>query len=284
MHPDSVSTAPADPSVDVDRRLVEALCGDGIAIARIEELFGDEEWSSLLADAEPFVAQSRAKMTGGDEAPRSKEDYILRRYDPPKRKGESRFDAPRPTLPLDSPLLRIGASDALLDVVNAYRDLRTTLYYADYWFTVPYLRASERVASQRWHRDPEDEHVVKAFLYLSDVDDGAGPFQYVRGSAAGGRYGDLWPWGESKRYPPPEELEAAVAKEDLLTLTGPAGTMIFCDTGGFHRGGFARTKPRVMATFTYVGSGSKAGARRFEVEQSAREAGLSPQVRYALGL
>ena len=32
----------------------------------------------------------------------------------------------------------------------------------------------------------------------------------------------------------------------------PKGTMIFCNTSGFHRGGFATGKPRVLATFTYA--------------------------------
>ena len=102
------------------------------------------------------------------------------------------------------------------------------------------------MASQRWHRDPEDDHIVKMFIYFSDVDEEAGPFEYVRDSAAGGKYGDVFPWGQGHRYPSAEELEAAVDPDDRLTMTGPAGTVIFCDTAGFHRGGFARTKPRIL--------------------------------------
>jgi hypothetical protein len=156
------------------------------------------------------------------------------------------------------------------------------LYYVDNWFTIPYPTASERTLSQRWHRDPEDEHVVKVFVYFSDVDEEAGPFEYVRDSTTGSRYGELWSWELKDRYPPPGELEALIDRADQLTLTGPAGRMIFCDTSGFHRGGFARTKPRVLATFTYIGRGRKEGRPHFAVDFAGREQTLPPQVHFAL--
>jgi hypothetical protein len=158
------------------------------------------------------------------------------------------------------------------------------LFYVDNWYTVPYPNAGERVASQRWHRDPEDEHVVKLFVYLSDVDDGAGPFEYVRGSATGGRYGDLWPWQRQGLTAISDELEDAVAPEDVLTMRGPAGTIVLCDTGGFHRGGFARTAPRILSVATYLTPGLKGkwGRRRFDVDFEGREDALSEAARTAL--
>ena len=113
--------------------------------------------------------------------------------------GRGQESGSKPAFSIDSPWLRIAASELLLDVVNSYRERLTRLFYLDNWFTVPYPGAGQRVASQRWHRDPEDEHIVKVFVYFSDVDEEAGPFEYVRGSSAGGRYGDLWAVG---RRPP----------------------------------------------------------------------------------
>jgi hypothetical protein len=266
--------------VEVRDRLLQSLRRDGFAVARFHDLFSDELWRVTLADAEPFLAEGQAKIGEGVDVPRKKDEYILRMYDPKKKKGVKRVDAPRPTISLDSPLLRVGASDALLDVVNGYRNQLTTLYYADYWFTLPYPRAPERIASQRWHRDPEESHVVKVFLYLSDVDGGAGPFEYVSGSAPGSRYGDLWPWGSETEYPPPEEFEQKIDAGDVLTLTGATGTVIICDTSGFHRGGFARTKPRALAAWTYVGSNAE--GRRFTVDFADRADELSKQARFAL--
>jgi hypothetical protein len=176
----------------------------------------------------------------------------------------------------------LAASPLLLDIVNAYGGESRRLFYLDNWFTVPYPGAGERVASQRWHRDPEHEHVAKVFVYFSEVDEGAGPFEYVRSSSPGGRHGGLWSWEEGRRHPPDEEFDTTVPPEDRLTMTEPAGTMIICDTGGFHRGGFARTKPRILSVSSYIPPERKKGTRRFDVDYGGEEGGLPPQVRFAL--
>ncbi len=108
------------------------------------------------------------------------------------------------------------------------------------WYSVPQPEEATRKASQRWHRDFNDKHLLKAFLYLVDVDEGTGPFEYIPGSAPGGRYAHEWPWrplGES--YPPDGAVEERIPAEAIKTFTGPKGTLLFCNTSGFHRGGFA---------------------------------------------
>ena len=259
----------------VQQRVLDAFRTDGIAVARFQELFGEGLWNAARADIEPFVEEIKARRFG--ELPAGKEEVIVRRFYKRDGDGAMRFS-------LSDPWLRIAASDTMLGIVNGYCGQPTWLYYLDNWFTVPYPQADTRVASQRWHRDPEDALIVKVFVYFSDVDEEAGPFEYIRSSAAGGRYGDLFAWGEGHRYPPPEELEGSIEPEDRLTMTGPAGTVIFCDTAGFHRGGFARTRPRILSISTFLRPGVKKGASRFEVDLEGREDDLSPQVRAALGL
>ena len=86
-----------------------------------------------------------------------------------------------------------------------------------------------------------------------------GPFQYVAGSQPGGPYADAWGWQPlGQNYPTEEELEARVPREAVQTFTGPAGTLLFCNTAGFHRGGFSTTRPRVLATATYSSPASLA--------------------------
>src|SRR5919197_785324 len=49
----------------------------------------------------------------------------------------------------------------------------------------------------------------------------------------------LWPWRPlGDNYPPEDELDAKVAGRSVR-FTAPKGTLIFCNTSGFHRGGFA---------------------------------------------
>ena len=270
------------PLNDVQRAAVDALKNDGIAIVPFVDLLGEELWRDACADIEPFVRETEAATRGVGERPAGKEEVIIRRFFDKAAKDGDAANGSKPAFSIGGPWLRIAASELLLDVVNSYRERLTRLFYLDNWFTVPYPAAGQRVASQRWHRDPEDEHIVKVFVYFSDVDEEAGPFEYVRGSSAGGRYGDLWAWGEGHRYPPADELEATVAPEDRVTVTGPAGTIILCDTGGFHRGGFARSKPRILSIQTYLRPDRKEGKRRFTVDFEGREDTLPPQVRAAL--
>jgi hypothetical protein len=75
------------------------------------------------------------------------------------------------------------------------------------------------------------------------------------------------------KRPPEDEIERAVASEDRVVMTGPAGTMFFCDTGGFHRGGFAKRMPRVLAMWSYVSPAAGKG-HRFEVDLGGRESEL----------
>jgi hypothetical protein len=286
---------PADdvpPRLDaVQQRILDSLRREGIAVLAFSDLFGEELWRAAAAEIEPFAVAVAEETRSTANAPSHKDDVIVRRF-AREREGS-------PVLTLDSPWLRFAASEALLDVVNAYRGRWMKLFYLDHWYTVPFAVAEERVGSQRWHRDPEEEHIVKVFVYFSDVDVDAGPFEYVRGSASGLRYGDLWPWGVPERYPPQEEFERAVPPQDRLALTGSTGTMIVVDTGGFHRGGFARMNPRVLATCSYIDleadphpASSFAVKRKrnpklrrqrsFGVDFAGRKDALPPQVRFAL--
>jgi hypothetical protein len=262
---------------EVQRRAVDALRDDGIAVLQFQELLGEELWQDAAAAIAPFAGETAKALGHAGGRPEIKDDVIVRQFGTKKKRSPT-----TPAFSLTDPLLRMAASELVLDIVNSYRGCWTTLFYVDNWFTVPYPAALERIASQRWHRDPEEEHLVKVFVYFSDVDEEAGPFEYVRGSASGSRYGDFWPWRRQSNYPPAGAVEAATAPEHRITLTGPAGTIIVCDTGGFHRGGFARTKPRILSTFTYVGRGDQKGKHKFKVDFAGQERTLPPQVRFAL--
>ena len=65
-----------------------------------------------------------------------------------------------------------------------------------------------------------------------------------------------------------------------VLLTGPAGTMIFADTSGFHRGGWTRAKPRILSYSSYVSTKFRLEPR-FEVDWSAGN-GLSPEAEFAV--
>jgi hypothetical protein len=263
---------------DAQEAALDALRRDGIAIVSFHDLVGDEPlWEELKADIDAFATAAATQAAEGK--PGGRKDFLIRRYP----RGKSKLPVEPAVLASDDAWLRYAAGGALLDVVNAYRGVNTKMVDFDLWYTIPVGDEGERQASQLWHRDPEDQHVIKVFLYFVDVDEDTGPFEYVKESAAGGKYGDLWPWGESEtRYPPAEELERLIPESDRILATGPAGTLVICDTSGFHRGGYARTKPRVLATQTYVDRKVTPENRRRKFEVDWRGDGLSEPARFAL--
>jgi len=138
---------------DVGKRVLDSLREDGVGVVPFAELFDEATWAEVRADAEGFIAETEAAVRelGGDL---TQKKFMMRRFWSKKQERNHVFS-------LQDPWLRAFASPTLLDIVNTYRGEQTKLYYLDNWFTVPFADSTERLASQRWHRDPEDEHVVK---------------------------------------------------------------------------------------------------------------------------
>ena len=266
--------AGARPVLDeTQRRIVDELQADGYSLLDYASLFGDEAWAELEAQASRFVADTEAGLAGDREGLRVRagKEFVVRLW------------SWGVDLDLGDPWFRTCASRRLLDVANAYLDLWSKLEYVDLWYSVPQPAEAGRVSSQRWHRDFNDRKLVKVFLYLVDVDEETGPFQYVAGSAPGGRYADAWPWRPlGENYPPEDELERRIPAEAVRTFTGPKGALLFCNTAGFHRGGFATSRPRVLATATYSSPASLAALteRSYRFTGSLEE--LDAPQRYAL--
>jgi len=234
------------PALDaVQQRVLDELGREGYATLPFSELIGNASvWDELEADGESFRAETEAGLTregsGGESGLRRRpgKEFVVRKY------------AYGARLELDDPRLRLRTNPRLLDLANAYLGLWSKLEYVDLWYTPP-AGEEERRSSQRWHRDFNDRHLLKAFIYLVDVDEEAGPFEYVPRSAPGGELESLWPWRPlGENYPPQDELAERIDGR-AVTFTAPKGTIIFCNTCGFHRGGFATEKPRVLATFTW---------------------------------
>ena len=224
----------APPSLGaVEKRIVADLKTYGIATSSLEELFpGKNLFPELLEYAIPLKEEARVK---------SKKVFL-----------KNLFDL-RPLLDFSNHYVKFALNEKVLNIISSYLKLYPKFRGYTLNVTTPMETGSVPIDSQRWHRDPEDKIVVKMFLYLTDVDRGSGPFTYVKGSHHLGKYWNLFPTAPpAGSYPPAEEVSKKIEVSDVLVCTGKAGTIIFCETSGLHKGGFATENERLMSTSIYA--------------------------------
>jgi hypothetical protein len=260
----------------VQARIVRDLQADGISVVPINDLFPQSDcWSSLASVARTFAESREVRercnsfLAGASTGAEAGKEFLVRRY------------SARASIPFDDPMVRFALAPNVLDPINAYLGLMARIHYVDIWYTIPAGQDSPRVYSQNWHRDHEDKKQVKVFLYCSDVDGASGPLQYVRGSSLSGRrYAGLWS-RRSQLYPPADEFERVVDKNEIVTCEVPAGTLVFCDTTGFHRGGLATAHPRLVMNWIYT-TGAAYTPRRTIIQAPTASTELSFAARCAL--
>ncbi len=258
---------------DTQRGIVEALDRDGYMTLPFASLAGDARWNAIEEQGAEFVAETeRTIAEGGSGKVRAGKEFVVRAHS---------FEGA--TLDEDDPWFSFCASRRMLDVANAYLRLWSKLSYVDLWYTAQQPATDERVASQNWHVDFDDKHLLKAFVYLSDVSAEHGPFEYVPGSQPGGRHHSVRPWipmGYGRV--PDEDVSKHVPAEEIATFTGSRGTLILCNTSGLHRGGFATAGPRILATATYCSPASLKALSNRNYSSPLASSATDPVVRYAL--
>lgn len=103
-----------------------------------------------------------------------------------------------------------------------------------------------------WHRDTEEGHQFKAIVYLTDVGLENGPYQYLLGTNRGtSMMASTLSFGVRKRYSDSEVRRMLEGGARLQTFCGSAGTVLFTDTLGIHRGAPIQGGQRLALT-TYV--------------------------------
>jgi len=143
---------------------------------------------------------------------------------------------------------RFASQPEFRQVAERYLGFRGRLRGANTWLTL--VSADEARQSQTWHRDPEDRYILKIFVLLSDVDAGCGPFQYAPGSHMKGSDPAL---KAVDRYGlSDDDMASLVPREGWFVGTGSPGTIIFADTRGYHKGGLARQRERLVFVGMYL--------------------------------
>jgi len=251
---------------NIEERIITDLKRDGIAFSSLSEMFsGNDPEFDLVKYTESLKARAETKTV---------KTFLRQLWDI------------EPHLDFNNPFLKLILTDRVIKIVNSYMDMFSVFYYFTLNITVPVGEQSQAVSSQRWHRDPEDKKMIKIFIYLNDVDSNSGPFYYIKGTQMGGRFEGIFPQKPPRGvYPGDAEVDKTFNKEDIVECIGKKGAIIFADTGGIHKGGFAKTRERVMFTAGFQ-SRASAWPIRFTYEDnfqmSVKKYSTNPAVIFAL--
>lgn len=232
------------------RRVLQDMDANGIAVTSVDALLGE---SPCYAELMASVAELQERRSGDIVGARANasDDAIG------KKTFLLEYLGRNPELDPASVYARFSLQPALLSIANAYLGMYGRLRYYNVWHT--FATTSKARESQLWHRDREDLYIVKVFVYLNDVDLGAGPFTYARGTHRKGPIKSdpqYFLEGRVKRTDD-DQMAAVVPRDRWLTATGARGTIIFADTNGYHRGGLAHESDRLMYTCMYTSQASE---------------------------
>jgi len=139
-------------------------------------------------------------------------------------------------------VLALANHPQLLDAAARYLGCKPTISSLSIWWSLPADGTAQE--AENYHRDVDDWRFVKFFLYLTDVDEGAGPHRFVRGSHRSSNFLRI-------RRIADDEVARAFPAADLLSIEGRAGDAFLEDTFGLHKGQPPQRSRRLLLQVQY---------------------------------
>lgn len=156
---------------------------------------------------------------------------------------------------------------AIVDFVEMVLGCVPTLYSINAWWSFPATTPTGHGA-QFFHRDNDDWRFVTLFLYLTDVDEEAGPHQLIKGSHTLEGMTALIEKARARGENVPIDALASFSdsnyfsgdfsgtcerafKNETTNIVGPPGTIFMANTVAAHRGLMPTKKPRLVAWARY---------------------------------
>jgi hypothetical protein len=218
----------------MDSRIVDELVRTGIRVTSLESL-------GIPNTAKMFEAAKKIKES-------LKENSLL-----PTNKNNSTIYATADELMKYPEIFHWGLEERLLKIAERY--LGVPVAYDGILFTMSIADGTE-YGVRAWHRDVEDRRMVRLCIYLNDVDEDGGPFQYMRSETSSLLYdleNDEKTAVYDKQYNKQLKQLSRPSRSDCMTCTGSAGTVIFADTArNYHRGKPPTQSNRFAIFFTYL--------------------------------
>lgn len=209
-----------------DRAIIEQLRTDGVVITSLDAL-GISSSSTIWNLAHNLIPELAQVV------PESWHEYVVHATDE--------------QIVNNSSIFMWGLETRLLNLAENYLGL--PIAYHGTYFRRDLANLIER-KSRCWHIDREDRRMFKMIIYLHDVDDDGGAFQYLPLDLStqltqemNYRYG----------YIRDRQMQTHVSPEDYRSCIGVAGTVVIADTGRvFHRGKIPIHRDRFSLFYDYT--------------------------------
>ena len=140
-----------------------------------------------------------------------------------------------------------GLEQRLINIVENYIGLPVA-YHGAYFRRDIVNNVQQK--SRLWHIDSEDRKVLKVIIYLNDVNDFNGPFEYIPLNFTSNLVKYL---RYNHGYVQDKIMEKIISPSNFKTCTGTAGTVFLAATGSiFHRGKIPTYSDRYTIFFDYT--------------------------------
>ena len=214
-----------------EQKVIDDLDEHGVHVTSIECLFKDNSKAIMAALAS---AAEALEVSDSGNLP----DYL--------KKKTSSYDMLASALISKYPeIFFIGLSSKLLNIVETYLGLPAAYHGVALRRS---LTDGLQVGPRIWHKDDEDFRVFRMVIYLHDVIEGGGPFEYV-------------PRSYDLSYNSFQRVESNITAAEMLRVVpqdilrqvyGKAGTVIICDTANtFHHEKLQEKQRRSVAMLGY---------------------------------
>ncbi|MBD2609277.1 2OG-Fe(II) oxygenase [Scytonema hofmannii FACHB-248] len=209
-----------------DRTLVETIKRDGVVITSLSAL-GIPSNPRFFEVAKKLMSEIPKSISG------QKDEFVVH------ASPEQLMEHPE--------IFLWGLEQRLLNIVENYLGLPAA--YQGVFFRRD-IANEVAIKSRLWHVDLEDKKVLKIIVYLNDVNEDGGPFQYIPQSLTSTIARSL---KYRPRYITDEIMQQALSPSYWKSCTGLSGTVIFAGTASiFHRGKIPVANDRFAVFFDYT--------------------------------
>jgi hypothetical protein len=225
---------------ETDRQIVDEINHEGVAIRSIDQL----SFPSTAALRESF----KCLIADLKDKPLAKPEELEYKmgFDHCVPANPSRIAKAYPDLYL------WGLDDRVLDIIENCIGMPVAYHGV---IARKEINDGRQLGSRRWHKDAEDRNIIRISIYLNDVGEEDGPFEYVP------RYVKLPHAAKSLDMPSDEDMASIVPASEWKACTGTAGTVVFAATGKiFHHGKVPTSKQERIAISYYYTSRQPTGA------------------------